>query len=227
VSADGTTYTFHLRDGVTYSGASTREIVARDFVYAIERFCDPNKQVAAINYFQSAFVGFTEYCAEFAKVTTGDLAASKAFIDTHEISGITAPDDRTLVIRTPAKAYDFVDILAMNFVTPLPEEVASRYFGDSLEFRQNFASSGPYQIGEYQSGQHLVLKKVEGYNHDLDPVRKAYVDEIVVDFPAPVSGATIVEQGPTAAVFAAPQHDYTRVLLDSVPGRRHREAVDV
>ncbi|WP_063057606.1 ABC transporter substrate-binding protein [Nocardia sienata] len=34
VSADGTAYTFHLRDGVTYSGASTRKIVARDFVYA-------------------------------------------------------------------------------------------------------------------------------------------------------------------------------------------------
>ncbi|MEV0362196.1 ABC transporter substrate-binding protein [Nocardia fusca] len=191
VSADGTTYTFHLRDGVTYSGASTREIVARDFVYAIERFCDPNKQVAAINYFHSAFVGFTEYCAEFAKVPTGDLAASKAFIDTHEISGITAPDDRTLVIRTPAKAYDFLDILAMNFVTPLPEEVASRYFGDSLEFRQNFASSGPYRIDKYQPGQHLVLKKVEGYNHDLDPVRKAYVDEIVVDFTANSEDAVV------------------------------------
>jgi len=29
----------------------------------------------------------------------------------------------------------------------------------------------------------------------------------------------IVEQGPTAAVFATPAHEYTRALLDSVPGR--------
>lgn len=182
VSEDGRTYTFHLRDGITYSGSSDREIVAGDFVYAVKRFCDPNKQVAAINYFHLSFEGFTEFCDEFATVPTGDLAASKQFIDTHEISGVQALDDKTLIITAPSKSYDFLDILTMNFVTPLPPEVASQYFGDSLEFRQNFPSSGPYRIDTYQPGQQLVLKKVEGYNHDTDPARAAYVDEIVIDF---------------------------------------------
>jgi peptide/nickel transport system substrate-binding protein len=182
VSPDGKTYTFHLKHGAHYSGSATREIVARDFVYDIKRFCDPNKQVAAINYFNLVFSGFPQYCKEFAKVPTSNLAATKAFEDSHEISGISAPDDYTLVIHSDTKNYDFLNILSMNFVSPLPEEVASKYFPDSVEFRQNFPSSGPYYVGSYVQGQKLVLKKSPNYDKASDPYRKSYVDEIDVDF---------------------------------------------
>jgi len=191
VSPDGKTYTFHLRQGVTYSGPTNRPIVARDFVYAIKRFCDPNKQVAAVNYFNLAFSGFAGYCKDFSKVPSGDLAASRKFIDTHEITGVSAPDDQTLVLRSDTRNYDFLNILSMNFVTPLPEEVASRYFPDSQEFRKNFPSSGPYSVDSYVSGQKLVLKKVPNYNHALDPARKAYVDQIVLDFTANSEDAVV------------------------------------
>ncbi|SHM62372.1 ABC transporter substrate-binding protein [Cryptosporangium aurantiacum] len=191
VSPDGKTYTFHLRDDITYSGSATREIVAKDFVYAIKRFCDPNKQVAAINYFNLIFSGFPQYCAEFAKVKPGDPARSKQFIDTHEISGVSAPDDKTLVLKSDTKNYDFLSILAMNFVTPLPEEVASKYIGDSVEFRKNYPSSGPYQVDSYEQGKELVLSKVKGYNAAGDPARKAYVDKIVVDFTTNTEDAVV------------------------------------
>ena len=41
----------------------------------------------------------------------------------------------------------------------------------------------------------------------------------VCDRVAVMQRGRIVEQGPTGAVFANPAHDYTRALLDSVPGR--------
>ncbi|MFJ6327297.1 MULTISPECIES: ABC transporter substrate-binding protein [unclassified Rhizobium] len=184
VSDGGKTYTFHLKDDIFFSGPTDRKIVAGDFVYDIKRFCDPNKQVAAINYFNLAISGFKAYCQEFGKVPTGDLAASKAFIDSHEISGVSAPDDKTLIIRSDSKNYDFLNILSMNFVSPLPPEVASKYFPDSAEFRRNFPSSGPYYVDSYQDGQKLVLKKAKNFKPESDEARKAYVDEIVVDFTA-------------------------------------------
>ncbi len=184
VSDEGKTYTFHLKDDVFFSGPIDRKIVAGDFVYNIKRFCDPNKQVAAINYFNLAISGFKAYCEEFAKVPTGDLTATKAFIDAHEISGVSAPDDKTMVIKSDSKNYDFLNILSMNFVSPLPPEVASKYFPDSAEFRKNFPSSGPYYVDSYQDGQKLVLKKAKNFKPESDEARKAYVDEIVVDFTA-------------------------------------------
>jgi peptide/nickel transport system ATP-binding protein len=49
--------------------------------------------------------------------------------------------------------------------------------------------------------------------HDLR-VAAHVCEEIVV-----LKNGSIVERGATARIFADPQHDYTRSLLASVPGR--------
>lgn len=62
ISPDRKTYTFHLRDNINFSGASTRPITAQDFVYAVKRFPDPNAQVSAITYYNALFEGFQGVC---------------------------------------------------------------------------------------------------------------------------------------------------------------------
>lgn len=180
-SPDGLTYTFHLRDDASYSGAATRKITASDFVYAIKRFADPNGQVGAIAYYNALLSGFSDYAKEFAKVKTGDLTAVKAFIDSHNITGVSAPDEHTLVLKFTQPANDILEVLTLPFVSPLPEEVVSKYFSDSLDFRKNFASSGPYYISTYSPNNSLELKRAPTYSAAADPVRAAYADTIHID----------------------------------------------
>ena len=54
-------------------------------------------------------------------------------------------------------------------------------------------------------------------SHDLRVVRHV-ADEVAV-----MHRGKIVEQGPAAALYADPQQEYTRNLLNSIPGR-HRSA---
>jgi ABC-type glutathione transport system ATPase component len=63
-------------------------------------------------------------------------------------------------------------------------------------------------LKELTSEMHLALVFI---SHDLSVIR-SICDRVVV-----MQSGTIVEQGPCEQVFAAPQADYTRMLLDAIP----------
>ncbi len=181
VSPDGLTYTFTLRPGVHYGGPTMRAIKASDFTYALKRLCDPNGASGAIGYFTGTIKGMSTFCDGFAKVKTGDPAAVKTYIDGNQISGISTPDDTHIAFTLTQKAGDFLNILALPFATPVPEEVLSPYLTDSADMRQHFVSSGPYYIASYVPGKSFDLKRTPSYDATSDPLRSSYVDEITVD----------------------------------------------
>ncbi|MFT3688304.1 dipeptide ABC transporter ATP-binding protein [Paenirhodobacter sp.] len=57
--------------------------------------------------------------------------------------------------------------------------------------------------------------------HDLGAVAR-YCDRVAV-----LCKGRLVEQGPVARVFATPAHEYTRALLDAIPGQQLRAQVEV
>lgn len=176
ISADGKTYTIHLRTGVNWDTSPARPVTAQDAVLGLKRLCNPVSPVGAPGYYENTIAGMKAYCDGFAKVA-GTAPAMAAYIDGHQISGIKATDAQTLVFTLLQPASDFVNILAMPFASPAPTEYL-QYVPDSAAFRQHTISDGPYRIATYTANQKIVLNRNPAWTQDSDPIRHQYVDTI-------------------------------------------------
>lgn len=179
LSQDGKTYTIHLRDGVKWNTDPPREVTSKDFLRGFKRLCNPTQNsVGAPGYYEGVIVGMTEYCKGFSSVKP-NVAAFKDYIENHDISGITTPDDKTIVFKLENPASDFPNILTMTFGSAVPVEYL-KYLPDSPEMRQHTISDGPYQITQYTPGQSYELKPNPAWSQDSDPVHHQYLDGIKI-----------------------------------------------
>ena len=160
LSDDGRTYTFQLRRGVRYAPPADREVLAKDFVYAIERQLDPDNRSPN----------------PYARLIRGadDFAAGKA----RTISGMRA-DGHTLQITLDQPASDFPSILTLPFFSPVPEEHAARY-QPGEDYGRHLIASGPYKLKRYTPGRVIELVRNENWDPRTDPLRSAWVDKVSV-----------------------------------------------
>jgi len=179
VSADGLTWVFTIKDGITFGPPyEDVEITAQDFIRAFER--EGNPEVAAGYYFyyldtesQGGIVGFSDYY-------NGDADS---------IEGLVAVDDKTLEVHLNRPAGDLGYRMAMPATAPIPEGASENHVDDYGRF---LVSSGPYmfegseQITDdtpapgYQPGKSITLVRNPSWDPATDPIRKAYVDQIDV-----------------------------------------------
>jgi peptide/nickel transport system substrate-binding protein len=162
VSADQRTYTFRLRAGVRYAPPVDREVTAQDFITAIERLYDKTISLSGNSY---------------ADLIAGASAfgAGKA----SRISGLAAPDARTLQITLVQPAPDLLSILALPMFAPVPGEYAANYaVGEN--YSGHVVGSGPYTPDVYIPGETVVLVRNPNWDPATDPLRKAWVDRIHV-----------------------------------------------
>ncbi|MGO3148064.1 MAG: ABC transporter substrate-binding protein [Leucobacter sp.] len=178
-SEDGLTYEMKLREGITWDAPDgSRAIVSSDVARGIERICNPYIGAALGSYFINLIDGMTEYCDAFASVAP-EAAAMKEYIESNDIPGIELPDDQTVIFHLVQPASDFTSMLSLSTANPAPVEVLE-YLPDSPEYRANFVASGPYTVSAYTPDVELKLVRNESWSADSDPLRAAYVDEIVM-----------------------------------------------
>ncbi|WP_405144878.1 ABC transporter substrate-binding protein [Sphaerisporangium sp. NBC_01403] len=182
LSQDLLTYTIKMRDGVQWDTSPPRAVTAQDYVRGFKRLCNPVAGAGAPGYYTSTIKGMAEYCAAYAKAFEKDTPTPKALADfqnSHDIAGVRAKDDKTIVFTLVQPAGDFLNILALNFASAAPQEY-DQYAPDDADFRQHVISNGPYKITKYVATKEIRLERNPAWKQESDPVRHQYVQAIEV-----------------------------------------------
>ena len=142
-SANGLTYTFHLRDGLVWSNGDP--LVAQDFVNGILRTLNPDTASEKGYYFYSVI-----------QIKGAEALANGDTTDPATL-GVTAPDARTVVVEMLTPAPHILNIMGAFHVPPLhgPSFAASgaAVFIDPAKL----VSNGAYVITEVVPQSHVLL----------------------------------------------------------------------
>jgi ABC-type transport system substrate-binding protein len=142
ISDDGRTYTFTLRDDVTFHNG--RKLTSADIKYSIERAVNPVTQSPGAGFF-GMIEGFEAASAE------GGAG----------LSGITTPDERTVVFRLSRPDATFLHVMAINFAHAVPKEAVEAAGAD---FGKQPVGTGAFKLKEWTLGQRLVLERNPAYH---------------------------------------------------------------
>jgi len=175
ISDDKKEITVKIKTGIKYAPPVDREVTTADIKYAFERAFSAN---VPSGYASSYFADIEGAPAEPTK-------------GVKPISGITTPDDQTIVFKLKRPvAESMAQALVMPITVPVPEEYASKWDKSTpTKFDQYQSFTGPYMVkNDATTGK--VTGRVPGKsisivrNPNWDPktdFRPAYLDAINIE----------------------------------------------
>jgi ABC-type transport system substrate-binding protein len=137
VTADGLTYTFHLRRGVTFHDGTP--FVARHVVNSWQRVLDPAVKGGRGEPLYP-IAGAREYADGKAK----------------SIAGLSAPNDSTIVIRLTEPLAIFPKLLAMPVASVVPDHPPPN-------FGEHPIGTGPWKLAEWKHDDYLLFARNQSY----------------------------------------------------------------
>ena len=165
ISEDGLTYTFHLRDNRWSDGQA---VVAGDYLYALQRQADPTNAWPLASDMYSI--------AGFEDVFSGAAAA--------DALGVTAPDDKTLVITLGNADAGF---LTNTDIFPCRQDYVEKYGDQYGADADKIIGCGPFVLKEWNHSSSLVFEKNDQY-WEADAVKLTkYTSHIMEDVNAMMS----------------------------------------
>jgi ABC-type transport system substrate-binding protein len=158
VGDDGTTYVFHLKQGIYFTqdpafNGNKRELTAQDYAYSIRRLFDPKLKSPWLFLLEGKIVG-ADAVMEKAK------AANSRFDYDAPIAGLEVVDRYTLRIRLKEPDFNLLYIFAMPTMGAMAREVVERY-GDDIGSHP--VGTGAFVMKQWVRSSKLVLEANPDY----------------------------------------------------------------
>ena len=153
-SADGLTYTFTLKDAKWSNGTP---VTAGDFVFAWKRLVDP---AVASEY---AFIMGVAGVKNADAIASGEKALDEL--------GVTAKDDKTLVVELDVPVPYFESLMSFPSFLPMNEEfftAAGDTYGTSPE---TLLANGPFKVSAYEPAATTITLEKNADYWDADAVK--------------------------------------------------------
>ncbi|MBM9505652.1 ABC transporter substrate-binding protein [Actinacidiphila acididurans] len=163
VSADGLTWTFHLKSGVSFDTGAP--ITSKDVKYGIERTFDRGVFGGGPTYFVDLLDQQQNYPGPYKDSDPDKMG----------LRSVDTPDDSTIVFHLAKPFADFRYVLALSMGAPIP---ASADTGGGKDFEKHPVGSGPYKVGSYVPGTSLTLVRNPYWKQSTDTVHSALPDTI-------------------------------------------------
>ncbi len=176
VSNGGKTYSVTIRNGAMWNTTPARQVTAADALRGIERSCNGVQPFGGLPDFESLIVGYADFCSGFAKATTAP--AMKSYLASHSPSGIKA-SGQTISYTLVHPASYFPGQLTLDAFAPAPIE-SLNYVPASAAAQQHEIADGPYTIQSYTPARQITFVRNPAWKASSDPLRKAYVNKVVV-----------------------------------------------
>ncbi len=192
VSDDGLTWTFHLRqDAMWFDGTP---VTAYDVEFGVKRTLDPNTDSPT---------------AYLLYVIKGAEAYNSGAGSADEV-GVRGLDNYTVQFTLERLAGYFPYILSMPASYAQPQTIVEDY-GNGWTLPEHIVSDGPYSLGDWAHGDHLILYKSFTYYGLLD----VKIDQVYCHMIGDEVTALEMYEAGKLDVVAAPLEDMDRLMTDS------------
>ena len=183
VSDGGLKYAVTIRTGAMWDTSPARQVSAADVVRGVERSCNPTAPFGGQPDFSDILAGYSAYCAGFANVSSTSATAQATYINANasKLTGVAVdpanPETVDFTLLKPATY--FPDVLTLPPFAPAPVEIL-KYLPGSNALATHTISDGPYMVQSYNAGKGITFVRNPAWQASSDPLRKAYVDKIVI-----------------------------------------------